>query len=211
MAIRITLRKSWLPALAAAVILPTAAATAAVASSHPSATVTAITWLVHRADSGGNGNWAYDKFSRTAQVTYRGVAPLSACGTASGHCYAFTASLSDTGAFTTIKGAFTPNQGAPYTGTHIASKVTGPMHGYGLFTTFFATAMPQAGLVPHYVYGNAHPSYLWPGLFFPASAKVTGLNENDWGYYYTGPHGQSWVDASFNNAGQDPVARNITG
>ncbi len=211
MAIRIHLRKNWLPALAAAAILPAAAATAAAAASHSSGTFTAVTQLAHRPDSGGNGDWANDAFTRTAQVTYRGVAPLAACGTTSGHCYAFTASLSDSGKFTAIKGAFAPNQGAPYTGSLIKSAVTGPMHGYGLFTTFFATAMPQPGLVPHKVTGKAHPSSQWPGLFFPSSAKVTGLNENDWGYYYTGPHGQSWVDASFNGGGQDPVAGNITG
>jgi hypothetical protein len=38
-------------------------------------------------------------------------------------------------------------------------------HGYGLFTTFYATAVPKASRVPGHVYGNADPSYLWPELF----------------------------------------------
>jgi hypothetical protein len=216
MTIRVLAR--WIPTVAALAVLPVAAASAAAAStaqtSHHGAnhTVTAVTHLVNRGDSGGNGNnWAYDNFTRTAKITFRGVAPLIDCLTFSGNCYAFTASLSDHGHFVTIPGVLAPNQGAPYIGSMVQSAVRGHFHGYGLFTTFYATAMPDAGLVPSNVNGNAHPSYLWPTLFFPSSAIVTSPNENDWGYFYYAPQHQSWVDASFNAGGQLATDGNITG
>ena len=53
--------------------------------------------------------------------------------------------------------------------------------------------------------------YLWPTLFFPASAVVTSPNENDWGYFYYAPYHQSWADASFNADGQLATDGNITG
>jgi hypothetical protein len=58
-------------------------------------------------------------------------------------------------------------------------------------------ALPKAGRVPHVVYGNADPSYLWPTLFFPSWATVVGVNETDYGYCYRAPHHQHWVDGSF--------------
>jgi hypothetical protein len=60
--------------------------------------------------------WASDALTRTAKVVLRGAAPLPDCGLANGTCYAYTAGLSDHGDWTTIPGAFTPNQGAPCTG-----------------------------------------------------------------------------------------------
>jgi hypothetical protein len=214
MSIRIVTR--WIPALALSAVLPVAAASAAAASTarlaHHSSTVTAVTHLVNRGDSGGGGNnWALDDFTRTAKITFRGVAPLIDCGTTSGTCYAFTASLSDHGHFVTIPGVLAPNQGAPYTGSTVLSSVKGHFHGYGLFTTFYANALPSASLVPANVSGNTDPSYLWPTLFFPSGTTVTGVNENDWGYSYFAPHHQYWVDASFNVGGQLAGDGNITG
>ena len=207
--------RRWLPAVAAAAILPLTAASAAAASTHHHRsfphTVTAVTHMVHRGDSGGAGNnWAYDYFTRTAKITFRGVAPLSNCGVLTGHCYAYTARLSDGGSFRTIAGQQSPNFGT-YPGVLIKRQVKGSFHGYGLFTTFYATALPKARLVPHVVFGNNDPSYLWPDLFFPSWATVTGVNENDWGYYYHAPHHQRWVDASFNGSGQLAGDGNITG
>ena len=178
-------------------------------------TYTVVTKLSHRSDSGGNGNWAYDSFNRTAKVVLRGTAPLPDCGVVSGHCYAYTASLSDKGSFAAIPGAYTPNQGAPFTGDTISGHPHGNFHGYGLFGTFYANQLPHTGLVPRHVNGDADPSYLWPTLFFSPSATLVGAgNENDWGYTYrtTSRHlHQRWVDASFNSGGQVPAAGNISG
>jgi len=206
------------PAAATAALLVPAvlASTASASSSHTSQTTyTVVTKLSDRSDSGGNGNWAYDKFTRTATVVLRGQAPLSACGVTSGKCFAYTASLSDAGSFAAITGAYTPNQGNPFTGDTISGTPHGKFHGYGLFGTFFATELPNAHLVPRHLVGDADPSYLWPTLFFNSSATLENTgNENDWGYTYwtTNPHlHQQWVDASFNDDGQALVAGNISG
>jgi hypothetical protein len=206
-------------AATAAILAPVLlASTASAATNHRHGvqhTYTAVTRLSHRSDSGGNGNWALDTFTRTAKVVLRGTAPLSDCGVASGACYAYTASLNDRGDWATIAGAFTPNQGAPYTGDTISGSPHGDFRGYGLFGTFYATTLPNTHLVPRHLVGDSDPSYLWPTLFFPASATLAGTgNENDWGYTYrtTSAHlHQQWVDASFNGGGQVPAAGNITG
>lgn len=204
------MKLTYLAALGAAALLPVLAATGAGASTVHSHTYTVSTVLSHRSDSGGNGTWAYDRFTRVAKVTLRGSAPLSDCGTVTGNCYAFTASLDDNGHFRAIQGAFTPNQGAPFTGNTITGHPHGDMHGYGLFGTFYATELPDTSLVPRFVHGDANKSSLWPTLFFGPSATVVGSgNENDWGYFYHASH-QRWADASFNSGGQVPSAGNIS-
>lgn len=205
----------WLPVAAAAAVLPVTAAAAAGtgAQSHYRVpySVSAVTWLTHRGENGGAaGDWSRQNFTRTAWVTFRGSAPLSNCGTTSGRCYAYTASFYDWGTFTTVPGRQSPNHGA-HPGQLISRRVQGRFHGYGLFMTFFATARPQAGLVPSAVSGNAYHSGLWPVRFFPPSARFAGIDESDYGYYYRGPSGQRWVDGSFNGGGQLAADGNITG
>lgn len=203
-------------ASAASAILPVSAVSAASAGTVQTGmdtphTVTAVTHLSYRGDSGGGGNdWANDFFTRTAKVTFRGVAPLSDCGSGATTCYAYTASLSDKGRFQTISGQLAPNQGA-YPGSTVLSAAWGHMHGYGLFTTFYESALPNKHLVPRHVTGSTDPSYLWPGLFFPVGSYIMGLNENDWGYYYKAPHDQTWADTSYNGGGQVSSDGNITG
>ena len=212
--------KYWLPAIGASAILPIAAASAAHGSVHQYK-VTATTHLSARADSGGNGTWALDNFTRVATVTSQGSVPPVNCGSSyTGPCYAYTASLKDSGRFMTINGAFAPNQGAPYTGMLIASRVKGQFKGYGTFTTFFATAKPKAQLVPKYVAGNpaGDESSNWPTLFFPSGTTLVCVNEATFGYLYTAHvrhhrHAgkQHWADTSANGAGQLPADGNITG
>ena len=101
------------------------------------------------------------------------------------------------------------------------------MHGSGDFATFYATALPDAHLVPRLNVGDANPSYLWPELAFPAGTTFTGLNEDPWGYFYSARilvhhrHGwwhrryvtQRWADTSVpaNDGGQGATAGNISG
>jgi hypothetical protein len=184
-----TIVTRWLPVFAASAALSFAVAGAASAGTsfpHPhSQNVTATTHLTGRPDSGGNGNWATDDFTRHATIIPDGTAPLADCSPTATTCYAYTASLKDDGTFTTINGAFTPNQGGADVGDLITAKVTGRMSGYGDFTTFYATTTPSAHLVPQHVSGSDDPSYLWPDLFFPSTATVTGVNEATWGYNYS--------------------------
>lgn len=211
-----------IPASVLAAGLPLLAATTANASqatppsSHPHS-IAAVTLMVNRDDSGGNGNWAKDDFIRVLTVTRQGsTVPSADCSPTATVCYAFTASLKDAGSFRTISGAFTPNQGGADAGEHIRGVVQGEMHGSGGFATFYATALPSALRVPRFNAGDANPSYLWPELAFPAGTVFAGLNEDTFGYFYTAQvhfRVQRWADTSdpANDDGQGPTAGNITG
>jgi hypothetical protein len=178
----------------------------------PGAAVQALTIMIDRPDSGGNGNWADDNFIRQAVLGAVTAVATSNCGLGATACYKFSgATLTDIdGTFTTISGAFTPNQGAPYTGDLIRGTVHGPMSGTGNFGTFYATALPSSKLVPLFNFGANNPSSTWPELFFPAGTAFTGLSESTFSYSYHAP-GQQWLDSSSDGDGQIPAAGNITG
>lgn len=177
---------------------------------HPK--VSAETAMTNRPDSGGNGNWANDDFTRTVTIDAQTSASLSNCpGSTSGECFLVAgAKLKDTaGTFTTISGAFTPNQGL-HPGQHIASVVSGKMSGNGEFPAFYATELPDAHEVPGTNDGAANPSSTWPELAFPAGTQFYGLTEPTFSYTYH--HGaQQWVDSDTTASGQSLTAGDITG
>jgi hypothetical protein len=114
------------------------ASTAALARhTHHAKSATAVTRVVHRDDSGGNGNWALGKFVRTVTVTRVGK---------SGAMYVYKAVLKDTGTFVTIPHAFTPNQGSPFTGRTIKGVVKGTMSGKAVFTFLASAPYPATSL-----------------------------------------------------------------
>jgi len=202
-----------------ALALPASAAphpqvTTAVVTQYPA--VSASTIMLFRPDGGGGGHtWATDFFVREAQVGAQTAVDPSNCGNVS-PCYQIDgATLTDTdGTFATIRHAYTPNQGYPFTGDHIRGTVQGSMSGSGEFGTFYATALPSASRVPEYNFGTAHPSYLWPELFFPPGTVITAsLNENVYSYTYVAhlADGERWVDSSSNGDGQQQHDGNITG
>ncbi len=214
----------WLPVVAACAIVPVVAVTAFAGGPHQA---TATTKLTARPDSGSGGNnWANDNFTRVATVTSLGIVAASNCigltgYSASGPCYAYNASLKDSGTFTAIVGQLTPNQ-TLNPGGKFGRSVTGSMSGYGNFAEFYATAKPNGGpnhgVLKHWTTSSpADPSYLWPQLFFPANTASTP-NEATWGYVYTahvlsaGVHTtQVWADTWNNGAGGALTDGNITG
>jgi len=186
--------------------------TTAVVTQYPA--VSASTIMLFRPDGGGNGYWATDFFVREAQVGAQTAVASSNCGGVS-PCYQIDgATLTDVdGTFATIRHAYTPNQGSPFTGEHIHGTVQGSMSGSGEFGTFYATALPSASRVPEYNFGTAHPSSTWPELFFPPGTQFTGLSENVYSYTYVAhlADGERWVDSSSNGDGQQLHDGNITG
>lgn len=147
-------------------------------------TVHALTNLTDRPDS-GNGSpdpyWADDTFTRDLTITQTG-------GTTG--AYTFTATLKDTGSFTAIKGAQTPNQGPGYTGDLIKSAVTGPLEGYADFA-FTASALPattpNAGVpVSEDDHGKvpSDSTSTWYELAFPARTTFSGAGIGDWSWRY---------------------------
>lgn len=188
--------KALVPVAAAAGILFSTAAASA-STTHPAfifGDAHSITHVVADPDSGGNGNWALDNFWRSASVSVPVTTPLADCGAGATACYSYTATITDRGAFATIPGAFTPNQGGLNAGRHIDGVVRGSMSGYGDFGTFYADAKPSTALnagVPFLIVGSPASS-LFPERLFPAGTTFEGLNEAVWSYGYTA-HVTHWV------------------
>ena len=205
-----------LAAALAASALVLAGATPALASAKPALVhhekVSAETLMTNRPDSGGNGDWANDQFTRKITIDQQTSTAATNCSPTATQCFLIAgAKLTDTdGTFTTISGAFTPNQFGTDAGLHITHVVSGKMSGNGEFPAFYATELPNAHKVPGTNDGDANPSSTWPELAFPAGTQFTGLSETTFSYSYH--HGaQHWLDADTNGGGQSAAAGNITG
>jgi hypothetical protein len=186
-------------------------ASSASAATHRTVTTTATTQIRNRPDSGGNGYWANDKFTRVLSLTYQGkatAAQIAANPALAATPYAYTAQLSDKGTFLDMPGQYTPNQSGHNLGKILRPvQVGGSMTGTGYFAEFFTSARANS---PHsyanlgveiaendhgVVTGpNFHSSGLWPELAFPAGtvfaspAGVAGPpSEIQFGYLYTVP------------------------
>ena len=194
-----------------------ASAGAAAAAPHPAPlphTVTAVTMLTDRPDS-GNGSpdpyWADDTFLRTLTITRTGGTPGD---------WTFTATLADTGSFTTVKGAQTPNQAPPWTGDTIRAAVTGSMTGYADFS-FTASNLPSTALNAGVARAEndhgavpADSTSTWYELAFPAGTVFGGAGIGDWSWTYNvfaWPTFQVWTDAWDNGYGDLTRDSNITG
>lgn len=186
--------KTRMTALSAAAAVTAVAALlgsagAASAAPHPApVSVRAVTYLSDRPD-GGNGSpdpyWADDSFGRVLAITETGTT-----GTGPGTVYDFTATLRDTGVFTTIRGAQTPNQGPGYTGDVVGRRVTGVMDGYADFS-FTASSLPSS--LPNLgvaLYENDHGAVpadstsTWFELAFPAGTVFGGAGIGAWSWEY---------------------------
>jgi hypothetical protein len=194
---------------AAAALAVTAPAMAAPQAS----TVTAFTVMNNHGDSGGGGNyWATDKLIRVLVIHRTG---------GSAGAYTFSATVSDSGSFTTTNGGLTPNQGAPFTGVHITATVPGTFSG-GASYSFTASTLPRANLVPTQESGTAtsgpRTTSLWYEQAFPSGTTFSGTGIlPTWSWMYTTDckvghvttH-EHWTDAA-PSGGQLPADGNITG
>lgn len=188
-----------------AALTVTPAAHASVTPCAPSiGSVSATTHLTNRPDSGGNGTWATDTLTRTFKLTLVSQ---------SAGIYTYTGTVCDGGTFLTIPGAFTPNQGAPFTGDTIADLVKGTVNGTAFFS-FTADQPADISLVPPTGDPGA-PTSTWYQQAFPAGTVFGGTGlENNWSWSYQVIQGffiQNWLDAASNSGGQVPSAGNITG
>jgi len=200
-------------AVAGAALVLTPLALAGAASASPA--VTAHTHITNNPDSGGNGNWAFDNFTRTLAVTTG-----TDCGTVPAGSACYDATISDTGHWSGITGSFQPNQGSPVSGAKISHSVSGTFTG-GAAYTFTADHAPVASNVPVTLNDNftaatgKNTTSLWYEQAFAAGTVFGGtgiLNTWSWTYKETSPacH-QQWTDAAVSGDGQQPADGNITG
>jgi Ricin-type beta-trefoil lectin domain len=176
--------------------------------------------LTSRPDPGGNGAWATDTITRQSMVVYTGpVGPLP-----NPHNYQFDASVVDHGNFTTIPGAYTPNQTGQFGPTN---QVLGPIPLFGTITGHANYIIQQ----PHFVSRAPAAAYSgasqpatgsFPYLFFPpptawslgaATPETTGADQDDFSYV-SGMDAcgqfETWTQLGDDYLGQNADAGNIT-
>jgi hypothetical protein len=164
-----------------------------------STTVTATTTLADHPDSGNNGDWANDNFTRVASVTSLGEVTGSVCAPLASPCFSYSGSLSDSGSFTTISGADSPNVGTPISGVQ-----TGSFEGGQPTFDFYATSgVVSATAIPPSMDGPPTiGSSVWLTEFFPGGTtfavdgalSTTLLPTWSWGYNDF-KNCQAWTDA----------------
>jgi hypothetical protein len=156
----------------------------------PSTTITATTAVTNWEENGG---WATDAFARTVTITQGSPVPAGYCGAPGAPtCWFYTATLSDTGTFTTHSGAARPNTALPGV---IAGAVTGSMNGTA-HIEFYASSAPSAALVPTAVDTRGpvpQGTAWWPALAFPAGTLFATTVDGD---PYAPLVGYSWTYAT---------------
>ncbi len=170
-------------------------------------TVSAQTSVSDRQDSGNHDDWAVDAFIRTVSITRHSAVDVSDCGSGAVDCWFYTGSLTDSGSFSTIGGASSPNAGDPIHGA-----VTGTMTGGSEIQFYASSNAPSAAGVPATMSGNSLATSGWATLFFPNSAVVTPLTLKNWSWTYSAPNTcETWVDAFDNGGGSGASAGDVQG
>jgi hypothetical protein len=195
----------------AVVLLPLGASLALSGAAHAAlTTVTAVTHVYNAPDSGNGGTWATDDFSRTVTVTLDSPQPVS---TPAGFL-AYTATVTDSGSFTTVAGALTPDQSI--SGEKVSHAVDGTMSGTASYTVTAPAADVLGATFPAALNdGNTAPSGAqstsqWPvQALTPATGAVVTLG--NWSWTYATPAGEAWTDSSTNGDGNLIQDGNVTG
>jgi hypothetical protein len=163
-----------LVASAAVALTATAAGASTTLPKVPATLISTTTTINNLPDNGGGGTWATDTITRTLKISKAGNL--------------YTAVVSDTGTFTTVPNALTPNQGAPGGGRIIQSVVQGSVTGTASYS-FTATRYPAGGL-PRVVLalrGSTAENTI-PSLFakaFPAGTSFGPVTSYAWSRTYT--------------------------
>lgn len=235
-----TKMRSRFAAVLCTAALLTGGAVAAASAAGAVTNVTGVTYLPTNLDSGNGtavvntlaGGWALDKFHRTLTVT-----DSSACTVVVSPFTCFSATVSDTGTFTTIPGnGHAPNPASTTDpGTNIAwPPVSGPFSGTASYL-FEANTAPAPSNIRGVVNNSGFPATgdnstsLWFENAFSGGTAYknadgtifTGAIQNTWGWSYTSQTGasstttavscESWADTAANGAGGTALDGNITG
>jgi hypothetical protein len=201
--------------------------------------LTGTTAITGRDDSGnGSGQctastandcWATDTFTRIMTVTRNGAAPAGKCGPTATACWFYTATIADSGSFTTVPASpnppQTPNQsctepnGTSCAGLQINGTLTGTLSGGGKLEFYASTDTPSTSGVPATATGDGPVSTSdWYKLFFPSGTQfgLTSASQapwTNWSWTYTAPQTcESWTDSmATGGAGSYATVGNIAG
>jgi hypothetical protein len=200
--------RAWLAGMA--VLGASVAGLAVPGTANAATNASATTTFQAHPDSGNHGNWADDDFTRIASVSLAGADPtLTDCGSKATSCFQYTGTIRDSGTFTVIGGAKSPQAGVTVTGTPSGSFMG------GADVKFFSSSdTASAAGVPASVTGAGPVSTAnWVEQFFPAGTTFgTGPTLSSWSWAYESPDTcEYWVDASYNSSGSLPTDGDITG
>jgi hypothetical protein len=178
-------------------------------ASYVPVTATATTALSDRSDSGNHGNWATDTISRTVAVARHSAVPAKDCGSSATQCWFYTGTIEDTGTFTTIAGADSPQAGVAITGTQ-----TGSMIGGSEIEFYASSDTPNASLVPATATGNTVSTTTWAEQLFADGTLFSTPKLTNWSWTYTDTspaNCETWTDAYNNSDGSLVADGDITG
>lgn len=157
--------------------------------------------------------WAAGDITRTVTITRESAVASTDCGSSAVNCWFYTASLADTGTFTTVSGAQTPNQdctepsGSSCAGLDISGTVTGNLSGGGTMEFYANNDTPTVPSTTSYTGDAPTDTADWYKLFFPSGTNY-GLTSNanapwtSWSWSYDAPATcETWVDAYNNGDG----------
>ncbi|HUN38434.1 MAG TPA: hypothetical protein VMU95_41115 [Trebonia sp.] len=165
-------------------------------ASYEPVAATATTAVSDRDDSGDNGNWAKDAYTRTVSVTRHGAAPAADCGSGAAACWFYTGTIADSGTFQTVSGADSPSKGTPISGV-----VDGTFTG-GSDVEFYASSGSPTAAVPGTVTGDTPSTTDWVSLFFASGTVISTPNLTNWSWTYSAPNTcEQWADAASGQTG----------
>ncbi|HUB41874.1 MAG TPA: hypothetical protein VMA72_23765 [Streptosporangiaceae bacterium] len=160
-----------------------------------------------------SSGWANDNFSRTLSLTLQHAASSAKCG-GTPVCFFYTGTLTDTGSFTTVAGAASPNGSSTAT---IHGANTGTLNGTADFEFYASTDKFSASNVPTTATGSEKSATFnttdWAEQAFAPGTTFTGVNLSayDWQYALAATC-ESWNDQiNPGDDGQGPADGNITG
>jgi hypothetical protein len=171
---------------------------------------TAITSFTGFPDVGNHGTWADDSFTRSATVSLLGPAEtLSDCGSSATTCYQYSGTINDSGTFTAISGAKSPQAGVTISGTP-----SGTFQATANISFYSSSDSASASGVPASVSGAGSVSTTdWVEQFFAKGTTFgTGPVENTYSKAYSAPATcENWVDGNYNSGGSLASDGDITG
>lgn len=170
---------------------------------------TATTKVTNDPDSGGNGNWAIDSFTRTVTVRRVGEVAVTNCPAGAEVCYLWDYAFADSGTSAVIVGASSPGVG----GLPLYAPETALMRGGttgGQFYTNRANAYARFVPASHNYHGlnggGLFTSGNWPELFLTRHGSLyANITEGNEGWNYTVNFGADracpvyagrWIDAT---------------
>jgi hypothetical protein len=157
--------------------------------------------------------WATGDITRTVTITRESAVASTDCSSSAVNCWFYTASIADTGTFTTVSGVQTPNQkctepsGSSCAGLDISGTVTGSLSGGGTMEFYADNGTPTVPSTTSYTGDAPTDTADWYKLFFPSGTDY-GLTSNanapwtSWSWSYDAPATcETWVDAYNNGDG----------